>query len=335
MGKLAKGSWKKPVRKWYREWQLGQAYTQKLMDRYAEEQGPPRIILVLTNETQHGGLVDRLKGIVSCYAIACELGMRFSVYANNEQFDLFEYLIPSDASLVCKPDRFLRVKSLAKPIYLNDWMPKSRQELLRQFGGGYRQYHVFTNQDYTRFLQPDQIHAEALSRAWAQKFHALFSFSQKVKKEAGHCLPPEASPVAIHARFLSGLGDFEDVVFKPLPEEKKKTLIANCLAAVERIAFAHPTDWILVVSDSSVFLKEVQELAEQKNFGDRLLADANHIGHIDFVHDKRVLLKTFLDFYLLCRSKNIYQLRMPHMYSSQFSRYASYIAGRELIVVSA
>ncbi len=320
------------LRRHYREWQIRQSYHQSIPDHYTPGQ-TPFIIHVLDNKRRHGGLLDRIKGIISSYLIAAELGYGFKVYVDAATFNLFKFLTPKDAGMVCETGDFLLNAKIAKPLYLyNDW-PASKDALLSRFKGNYQQFHVYGNLDYTALLRPE-LDAQAIGDFWGNIFRQLFNFSAVLTANTPSSLACNSgSCTGIHARFMSLLGDFEDVNATSLNEENKQLLLEQCLQQVCKIAEREKDQCILIVSDSASFLLACRQMGENRGFADRLLIDASHLGHIDMHYDEAILQKAFLDFYLLCGCSRIYQLLIGGMYHSQFSRYASYLANGKLVLV--
>lgn len=320
---------KRLLRRHYREWQLRSIYHEPIPSAL-HTVTKPCIIHVLNNTLKHGGLLDRIKGIVSLYQLAKELDYDFKIFVDPQSFDLFKYLQPKQTELICLKDEFWLNRKIARPLYLNDYRPDSKGALLQLFSSDYLQFHVYGNQDYIPLLQP-LLTKDAYGAYWAMLFHQLFSFVPELIHHAGlQLMKSDASIVGIHSRFMGLLGDFEDVNDVRLEASAQQYLLNDCLKAVDDIASLQQHHLLLVVSDSVRFLQAVKLNAIAHGYDSRIIIDEKNIGHIDVNHHDDVLLKAFSDFYLLCQCKKIYQIRLGGMYRSQFSRYASYIADTTL-----
>lgn len=323
---------KRKLRRPLREWQIAKSYRQPSPAAMPERYNPC-VVHVMNNQLKHGGLLDRIKGSISAYQIAQQLGYDFKIYVDNNSFDLFKYLTAKDASLVCSSAALFMNTKLSKPLYLNDVQLTSAANLLHQFRGKYRQFHVYGNQDYTSLLQP-QLSKEDYGKYWSSLFQQLFQFSDFLVAHAGAKLPNNGLPlVGVHSRFMGLLGDFQDVNKATIDTAAQKKLLEKCISSVRQIAMENADSNVLAVSDSARFLQAVQQDATIHDYASRLLIDADNIGHIDVNHADDVLCKAFTDFYLLCQCRQIHQLLLGDMYHSQFSRYAAYVGGATLLAV--
>ncbi|WP_416438758.1 hypothetical protein [Phnomibacter sp. MR] len=324
---------KRKLRRTVREWQIAKSYRQPL-PAAMPERDKPCVVHVMNNQLKHGGLLDRIKGSISAYQIAQRLGNDFKIYVDQSSFDLFRYLTPKDASLVCITEELHLNTGVSKPLYLNDYRPDSVQQLLASFTGNYRQFHVYGNQDYTSLLQP-QLFKEDYGKYWSTLFHELFQFSDFLVHHAAGKLPNNGLPlVGVHSRFMGLLGDFQDVNNANIDTAAQNKLLEKCIVSVRQIAMENTACNILAVSDSARFLQAVQLDARGHNYASRLQIDAENIGHIDVNHADEVLCKAFTDFYLLCQCEMVHQLLFGNMYHSQFSRYAAYVGNASLVAVT-
>lgn len=320
---------KKKCRRRFREWQIGKSYNQPLPSAI-HASARPALIHVISSTLQQGGLLDRIKGIVSSYQLATLLGYDFFLHIDTGTFDLYRYLEPCNHKMVSTGEHIVWNKNYSKPVFLMDHHPESLSALTSLFKRNYRQYHVYCNQDYTDIIHPQFSIAER-KQWWSNSFHELFRFSDDVVLKANHVLPTHQNTVGMHSRFMSLLGDFADTGKTILNERDKKALVNECLQCVSDIVKQHPEAYFIVVSDSGDFLNKVKEVAVELGISDRIQIDDNNIAHIDFNNTAAVLEKTVFDFYLLTRCSLVYQLMVSKMHLSQYARYATYISNAELV----
>ncbi len=80
----------------------------------------------------------------------------------------------------------------------------------------------------------------------------------------------------------------------------------------------------MVFSDSQRFVN----ITKEKGFPTL----SGKIGHISFLgEDSNVVLKTFVDFYMIAGAYQVYRAYTPEMYYSGFSYYAALVGGKEAL----
>ena len=124
------------------------------------------------------------------------------------------------------------------------------------------------------------------------------------------------------------LGDFEDtVVVSALPPKQKEQLLNACLEQIRKIHETHPTQKVLVNSDSTTFLSVASQLPYVHTV-------PGTICHLDIssAGDKtprealyQTYEKTLLDFFLIAHAECIYRLKGPWMRPSGFPYAASLV----------
>lgn len=122
-------------------------------------------------------------------------------------------------------------------------------------------------------------------------------------------------------RFQNLLGDFPEYDFKPLDSElEKEKLIKVCLGKIGELKLLEDERTCLVTSDSSTFLERVQKIEGVKIIPGKLV----HLGS-DGNASYEQYEKSFVDFYMLSESTNIYSIVCGNMYPSEFPLYAAKI----------
>ena len=76
---------------------------------------------------------------------------------------------------------------------------------------------------------------------------------------------------------------------------------------------------IIVFSDSNRF----KEIADENGY--QVLK--GEVEHISFTNNEDAIMKTFVDFYVIGRSKKVYRARAKELYGTVFSYYAALAGG--------
>lgn len=317
-------------------WQLRSSIIEKyLLLRYYkwrpfQKKAKPSVIIIFNNTIKHGGLLDRLKGIVTAKIIAEKTGLPFGISADTSSFNLFKYLLPKDDHILVHKDALCMSVFASKPVVLYNTLAFRATDIFKKFQQKNKSYHFYTNLDFSAALNP-LLSTEELHQLWKKQFFSLFSFADTITLPAQEIL--NATPACgIHLRFTSILGDFDEAVNKPLPDDQKQLLIDSCVQAVSGVIKEQKFQQFLVLSDSVTFLNYIKQLPESTFAGKKIIITPGKIGHVDVHHDEQILEKSLMDFYLLSQCKKIIQVKAKQMYNSQYSRYAAIIGNAEYVL---
>lgn len=253
-----------------------------------------------------GGLVDRLKGIISLFHFSVVTNKRF--YINYTfPFNLNKYLVPNEYNWEIILDRYPIYQF--RTLYLIGEMDGERLFSYK----GRRSLLIYSN-----FNLISQLNARYKTDfSFGELFKILFKPSEMVREKVEYvknafCLD---NYIAIHFRFQQLLGDFRDTNGDVLDMKGKKKMISDCLSMLNQIQSKHQNMQLLIFSDSSKFIEKCGECGYTVIPGT--------IGHIDFCETDDVFLKTFVDFYLISEARYIYSVILDQMYPSAFPEYAS------------
>lgn len=288
--------------------------THKFQHRLYQKNAKMRNVLffIIDPRFKHPGLADRLKAIVSCYYIAKQNNYDFKIIFDTP-FCLEHYLQPAKVKWVGNIDSLEYSKRDTRIYNYIPWhgVPKLKRE---------KQYHCINYVGHSIFP-----YVKGEKPLWSSLYGELFKPSELLQEAIDSCGWAENSYVAIHLRFVNALGKKEDINMKVLPEEKRKHLITKCKRAITDICSIQSVPAI-VFSDSSVFL---ESLLDTPAF---LLNTAN-ISHISYSQgsDDKSILKTFLDFYMMSRAREVYRITAPEMYESDFCVYAARMGNKKFI----
>ena len=284
------------------------------------------VIYMANSYTWHGGLADRLKGIVSLYAWCKDHGKSFRINFVHP-FRLQNYLMPNhydwlvaDEDISYNPKESRVLQCLMNPILYDVECQKNIQSLLEgwlddNLSYSEKQLHVYTNM-------------RSGNARFSELFNELFkpvSRLQDMIDEQQRCLGNRY--ISVSFRFTTLLGDFTDCTGPALPVEERQPLISKCLDAILQLSKTAPAhDKILVTADSSTFLEQVSQLPD-------VYVIPGKVGHIDYDADDEVNLKTFLDFLLIAQAEAVYLVKAENMYNSAFAKTAAMVNNRPFTLI--
>lgn len=276
-----------------------------------------KIVTMIDGCMHHGGLSDRICGIVSSFIYAQEIGMKFEL----------NYTYPYDLSIFLQPNLYdwsfsgisynLRY---SRPIYVSMFdqdRVKAADYYRKRIGKRPKQLHIYTNMYY-------------FSKAsFSENFSKLFKMSDLLKQAVVINLNNIGGKyVSITFRFQQLLGDFKETGFAVITDpQEKQLLIEKCLSCIEYLhSLVHCK--ILVTSDSHTFL----ELASKRY--DFVCTIPGKVVHMDFVTNKdnidiQTHLKSFVDFFLIANAQKIFLANIGKLYRSSFPAIASLVYCRD------
>lgn len=280
------------------------------------------IVAMVDGRVAHGGLSDRIRGIVSLYGYCKEKNIPFKLYYVHP-FHLEEYLQPADYDWRISLEKISYNPNEAVPILLTcDRLPnKHHRRYLDQVLKKYphRQIHIYTN---TQFLDKD----------FTLNFSEMFLPCPKIKRLVDeYAIPGNENFISMTFRFQQLLGDFKEDGCKILSKEEQETLIRKCIEKADYIRKTfHPTSKVLLTSDSVSF---VQRFCKEKDYA---FSIPGEVVHIDYTSNAsyEIYAKTFIDMFTLSKAKKIYLLRTGDMYRSGFGKRASKISGADFEEIS-
>lgn len=303
--------------------------TMKLVLHYAKyfsfkQPKTKQIVVCFDGLVPHGGLVDRLKGIISCYQIANELGYDFKILFDNP-FKLTDFLEPNTMDWTCKRSEIIWHPLKTKLLYLvNDF---DANPLHRIKTSKANRFYVYANIDYSKTIFPN-LNAKEREEGWRNSFNALFKKSIFLDKKLNEITTSKF--IAFHTRFTSLMGDFKDTTSRILSDEAQEKLTEKLLQIVNRIK-AEEREKAFLFSDSIKFLDAM------KTRTDIAVIEGNPF-HMDNFDKSEVIeghLKTMIDFFVISKSENVYFLMVEPMYNSSFSKYAAIIGDTNFECVEA
>lgn len=282
----------------------------------------PRVVVDMhTGSISVGGLIDRIRGLVSAYLVCRETGREFRIHFTHP-FRLDDYLAPaaydwriSDADVSFSLTDTARVITFAGL----DNAPMRRSHhwrMARAFRRNRnRQTHVYSNS------------ALCYGSDFGALFRELFRPVPRLESDIRRATDAlGAGYVSVSARFLNLLGDFNEEYYSlSITAERRRQLLEACLEVLSGIHRRFPKSRLLVCSDSTTFLGRATRLP----YVAVIPGTTTHIAN-DTPHTWEYYEKTFLDFYCISRASHSLLLLAPGMYPSGFPYAAARVGGREL-----
>lgn len=277
-----------------------------------------RYVFMVDGLRGHGGMFDRLKGLITIYAIAKAQQKKFAIHFDYP-FKLENYLQPAYYDWRLEDDEPVRHWPESSPLiaygeYAN---PKRLMKNRR------RETHF-----YYGYNSLDDVNAHfSTDFKWGDLYHELFKptpYLQKhidfYKKDIGERY------IVVHTRFLNLLGDKMETDINPiLPESKREALKNKILKKIEKlISLYDDATKVMLASDSMHFLEYMQEMMP------RVYVIPGNVKHIDTAGhtDDSENIKMFLDYYLISGAYHVYNIVAEGMWPSAFPEYAAKIGGK-------
>lgn len=275
-----------------------------------------QIISMIDGRMHHGGLADRLRGIVSAYYVSKEMGLDFKIHFVHP-FRLDDYLVPNKVDWKINDDDICYNSKCAVPMFCGSnatlvepffqklWFKKKYKEPVSQV-------HVYTN-------------AMLLPRGcrFRDCFNELFKPSAALEKALScHAEALKDGYYVMTFRFQQLLGDFkEEQQFTILPPDEQQLLMERCVSQIEKLYAKLEKKRVVLTSDSRKFLDFAKERL------DYVYVVPGIVAHMDWSTDIPfdVNLKSFVDFYMISRAEKAFLLQTGKMYNSGFPRRAAQV----------
>lgn len=293
-------------------------------NNYSDKINKKGIIFMCDGAISHGGLTDRLSGLLTTYYYAKKYNIPF--YINwSSPFNLQDYLIPTTSfNWIIDPSDIIYDSNVSFPIVFYDRLEKFQ--------------HIFLKYIYIYFLSKKmpQLHVYTNYKIRKEKFHILYKELFKPSEQLRVAIETHKKQLgpnywSFSFRFNQLLGDFKDCIGHPLPQIEKEKLIEKNILELKSILINLPKNYkVFIASDSETFLNSVNELDH------RIYTIPGKIYHVDqnygnTLNCNEIWLKTFVDQNLIMDAEKIYLLRTGEMYNSFFPRFSSLIGNKKFI----
>lgn len=276
------------------------------------------VVAMFDGKVKHGGMADRIRGMLSVYEKCKEAGIPFRIYFRHP-FLLENFLEPNEYDWRISDKDMSYNPTESEPVYLIDTVTEAENCLTKIMKSSQkRQIHIYTNTELV-----------FKGGNYSRLFHELFRPSKIVLDDVmkyQKLLVP--AYISATTRFQNLLGDFEEQNIIPLDDEEKERLITSCIGKIEELHLLHPGKNILVTSDSYTFLCRAKSL-------DYVTVIDGRLTHMDWSDNGEIQIhkKSFVDFLLLSGAEHIYLLHTGRMYRSRFPLSASYLGNRPYDII--
>ena len=278
--------------------------------------GTNRYIFMADGKFLHGGMFDRLKGIISIYALSKAQGKDFKIHFVHP-FSLENYLIPNTYNWKIENNNPINYHyPNSRPIFgYGECYEPSR--ILKKRKGEVHFYY-----GYNSLKEINQEYGTSFD--WSQLYDELFKptlqlqdYIDHYKKEIG------GNYIAIHTRFLNLLGDKTETDINPeLPEKLQIELKEIISQSICQIMELHKDCRVMIASDSPNFIAFIQQVYPDVYI---VPGEISHIGTHDSNDAQNI--KMFVDYYLIGGAQKVYSLWTEGMWKSAFPEYAAMIGG--------
>lgn len=271
-------------------------------------------ISMIDGRTLHGGLGDRISGIVSAYIYAKSVGRKFFIN-HYYPFNLEDFLKPNKFDWRINRNDISYNIFVARPFYISicNKNPCSQYKYFKsRLSDNIFQQHIYTNCVLSN------------RKNFSIAFNELFKPSDEINRYISEYKDKIGIKyVSITFRFQQLLGDFNEKGFRTLNNrDDVSNLLERCREALEFLYSKEKTK-ILVTSDSKTFLNYIS------NKFDYVFLIPGDVVHCDYVtKDKQSnsnYLKSFLDLYMIANAEKIYRVKIKPLYGSCFPIVASNI----------
>ena len=275
------------------------------------------IIAMVDGKIKHGGLSDRICGIVSVFQYCVTHNIKFKIYFKYP-FHLESFLIPNKYDWTIRDDEVSNNSKDASAVYISYISYYSRNPLdMRHYADRKlnikkKQIHVYSNM---RYFGRDEF---------SYYFNMLFKKTPLLEQAINDNIASLGNNyVSITFRFQQLLGDFKETGFPTLKTELERTsLIKKCIHTIARI-YEVEKKKVLVTSDSKTFLDEVK-----RNF-DFVYIIPGKVAHMDYENKNNpnieLYLKSFVDFFLIAGADTVYLGNIKPLYRSSFPETAAMV----------
>ena len=276
----------------------------------------PSYVFMADGKMAHGGLFDRLKGLVTIYAIAKIKSERFAIYFK-DPFSLDSFLVPNQYDWRAKDNEIIYSYPHTRPVIA--YSEYNTPDRLFQDRKG--QTHDYFGSDILERINQKY----GTSFEWTALYHELFKPSDYLMKHVDEVkVEIGAQYFAIHLRFMNLLGDkVESQKDTKLSEGERKKLINSCVSKIGELCSSMKLRPV-VFSDSMVFLQEVKKKLPEVYI---VSGNARHIGTAGKTTDDENL-KLFTDMYLMVDAQKVYSIVGKGLYHSAFPEYSAKIGNK-------
>lgn len=279
------------------------------------------LVFMADGRMRHGGLSDRLCGIVSAYNYAKQNNLRFKIYFVCP-YRLQDILLPASFNWIVNEDELSHNIDEAVPVYISNQL--KYKDVEKYFHDKLRkqhekQIHLYTNAIFFKEGEFSDLFAELFKPV--PMLQAMID-ENMTRIPKGY--------VSLTFRFQQLLGDFKEDGFPTIKtEERKELLINKCLKCVKYLKMV-TNKAVLITSDSKTFLERVKVI-------DEVYTIPGAIRHMEYTQGKAdiaVDMKSYVDFYMLANADTIYLCNISPLYHSRFPETAARVYNKPYVEIT-
>ncbi|NUM71489.1 MAG: hypothetical protein HUU43_11610 [Ignavibacteriaceae bacterium] len=267
------------------------------------------LIYMADGKTLHGGITDRLKGMLCAQRFAALSGIDFRIN-HRFPFRLTDYLVPGRIRWAVNDEELIYNLKISRPVYFIDASAK-RLNSFNARSLSVSQIHLYCNTEPFLLNGMNDL-------LFADVFDDLFEFNPSFLQRTGMAsLAGKSFKKGLQFRFRNALGDFTDINSAEHPLKDK--LISESLGKV-RMAHEETGEKIMVFSDSRTFIREALSRY------DFVIAEDAEITHPD--QDKNGTGNYdsyFSDLIKMALCDQVEQIVLPGMYDSYFPKFVKLV----------
>jgi hypothetical protein len=265
----------------------------------------------------HGGLADRLYGIMNAFALCKIKNIPFKLYFIFP-FDLRTFLIPNNYNWSIEKNE------ISYSLFYSKVIVKIQEEGWFKTINFNKQIHFYCNTKNVDSINKYYKTNFTYHDLFNELFKPSTSFQIKLNNITNDIL--QKPYIGMHFRFKNSLGDFPEVSYPALPESKKKELLDLVYQIIE--SYIKSGNKIFLTADSLSFINYVSQKTKDVYFipGETIL--------MDFEAPFPVHEKAFLDFFVLGYADKIISIFGKGLYRSGFSVFASQILNADFKTIS-
>lgn len=281
------------------------------------------VVCMIDGKMKHGGLGDRIRGIISVYSVCKSLSLDFKIYFDSP-FNILDFFIPNQCDWKISKEELCYNSEDALPLFCGSngthvEPPFQRRWFVKNFNLDVKQIHVYTNAHLLRNRNFKKAFDELFKPT-----HILEESIKNFENEIG------GRYISITCRFQQLLGDFEEGDYDVLTKEEQKALIDAAVKNVDKIHNSYKENLpVAVTSDSIKFLNYItSKLPYVHTVKGKLV-------HMDYTeaHATATHLKSFTDMMVISKAEKVFLLKSEKMYNSGFPRIAALIGGKPFKLV--
>jgi len=294
----------------FKEQKLQQHYYSDSIGEHGNE-----VICMIDGKVKHGGLTDRINGIITCFDAALKSERKFKILFNHP-FELNHFLLPNQYNWEINSED-VKYDCNTKPLFIRSFDHSTEAEREKQLMADILRYNTLQLHVYTNICSVNQERYNTLFHTLFKPSEYLNAILERERKLIGY------SYVSATFRFQQLLNDFEEGNYKILSHEDRSKLLSKCTIVINQLNKKHPDKKILITSDSSTFLDSAKRFPYVHVISGKTI----HMEYNDS-SDKNVHAKAFVDLFMISEADTVYSVVLKPMYESGFPKFAAKIYNR-------